>query len=155
MTQAAARTAVYNAVNGVSDKGVAYDYERWAAEWGKFLGLFKTTVGGTDQIRGWEVCYRGFSVETPPRTFGKARQRTHRFQVKGYMSIDDSAETEKTFTALAEAVANAIDGDSVLHGDSFLETGDAQIATAEPRFFNDVLCHYAEINVTVSEMYDA
>jgi hypothetical protein len=155
MTQATARTAVYNAVNGVTGAGMVYDYERWAAEWPAFLALFKTTVGGVTQIRGWEVCYRGFSAVTPPRTFGKARQRRHRFRVQGYMGLEDGAESEKTFAALAEAVANAIDGDSTLQGNTFLETGDAEIATLEPRLFGGALCHYAEINVTVSEMYDA
>jgi hypothetical protein len=155
MTQATARTAVYNAVNGVTGKGVAYDYERWAVTWPEFLDLFRTTVSGVSQIRGWEVCYRGFSAVTPPRTFGKARQRRHRFLVQGYMGLEDAAESEKTFAALAESVANAIDGDATLQGSAFLETGDAEIATLEPRLFGGTLCHYAEINVTVSEMYDA
>lgn len=155
MTQATARTAVYNAVSSVTNKGVVYDYERWAAEWPAFLALFKTTISGTSQIRGWEVCYRGFAAVTPPKTFAGARQRRHRFQVQGYMGLEDGASTEKTFAALAEAVANAIDGDATLHGSTFLETGDAEITTLEPRMFGGTLCHYAEINVTVSEMYDA
>jgi hypothetical protein len=154
VTQATARTAVYNAVNGVTGAGMVYDYERWAAEWPAFLALFKTTVSGVTQIRGWEVCYRGFSAETP-RTFGEVRQRRHRFRVQGYMGLEDSAKSEKTFAALTESVANAIDGDATLQGNTFLETADAEIATLEPRLFGGTLCHYAEINVTVSEMYDA
>lgn len=161
MTQATARTAVYNAVNGVTDVGQVYDYQRWAAEWGDFLSLFKTTISGTPQIRGWVVQYRGFSVETVGdegltiRTFGDARQRTHRFQVKGYMGVDDSAATEKTFSALAEAVANALDTDSTLHGSSFLDAGDAELTDVVNVPLGGTLCHYAEINFTVSEMYDA
>lgn len=152
MSEATARTAVYNAVNGVTNKGVVYDYERWTSEWGAFLSLFRVTVASVQQIRGWEVCYRGFAAE-PPRTFSKHRERAHRFQVRGYMGIDDSAGTEKTFAALAEAVANAIDTNATLH--NFLHVSDAEIAAFEPRLFGDVLCHYAEINVTVSEVYDA
>lgn len=155
MTQATARTDVYNAVNGVTDVGQVYDYQRFAAEWGNFLSLFKTTISGTDQIRGWVVQYRGFSVETPPRTFGKARQRTHRFQVKGYMGLDDSAATEKTFAALAESVANALDTDSTLHGSEYLDAGDAEIAEFINVPLGGTMCHYCEINYTVSEMYDA
>jgi hypothetical protein len=71
------------------------------------------------------------------------------------MGLEDAAESEKTFAALAESVANAIDGDATLHGNTFLETGDAEITTLEPRRFGDTLCHYAAINVAVSEMYDA
>lgn len=155
MTQATARTAVYNAVNGVTNKGVVHDYGRWASEWGNFLSLFKTTVSGTPQIRGWEVHYRGMSVETPPRTFGKARQRTHRFMVLGYMGIDDSAATEKTFAALTESVANALDTNSTIHGSSFLEASDAEIVTFGILTKGGVACHFAEISISLSEMYDA
>ena len=37
MSESAIRTAIYNAVNGVSDVGLVYDYERHANDWGAFL----------------------------------------------------------------------------------------------------------------------
>lgn len=155
MTQATARTALYNVVNGVSNKGVCYDRCRLSTTWDTFLSLFKTIVSGADQIRGWWIEWRG--APTEELTFepfgGGSSLRAHSFRVFGVMGLDDSEATEKTFSALAEAIANAINTDSALHDESsFYDCSPASIDVVEPRVFTGVLCHYAEINVTIREI---
>jgi hypothetical protein len=150
MSESAIRAAVYAAVNGVTNKGVCYDYERWANTWPAFLALFKTTISGTAQIRGWEVGYRGHASRRDPQ-FARQVIHDHRFIVQGYMGLDDSAATEKTFATLAEAVVAAIDASSTLHSGAYTLTGPASIDAHEPRMFSDTLCHYALISLTVSE----
>ena len=119
MSESAIRTAIYNAVGGVPNVGKVYDYERHVNDWGAFLDLFKTTIGDTDQIRGWTVGYRGFPEAEYKQFRPQSKtgvKRVHRFQILGVMGIDDSEATEKTFAALAEDVCDALDGDSTLHG---------------------------------------
>ncbi len=150
MSQAAIRTAIYNAVNGVSNIGLVYDYERHTNDWSDFLDKFKTPVGGTDQIRGWMVGYRGIT-ESQGNIFKPAAKRVwrkHRFQVLGVMGIDDSEATEKTFAALAEDVCDALDSDTTIHG--YLGTSPATLGF-DPRPFAGILVHAAAIVIDVTE----
>ncbi len=148
MSESAIRTAIYNAVDGVSNSGVVYDYERWAGDWSAFLDLFKTTISSTDQIRGWEVGYRGF-VADEPSDFVPGHLRIHRYLVTGVLGLDDSAGTEKTMSTLAETVANTIKDDATLDGLSFYQI--RPIMLFEPRSFGGVLCHFVEITVEIAE----
>ncbi|MCP5018914.1 MAG: hypothetical protein GY938_27100 [Ketobacter sp.] len=148
MTQATSRTAVYNAVNGVTDVGKVYDYLRLSTEWSDddFLNLFLINIGGIDQIRGWMVEYRGFESET---LFSCDIIRRHTFAINGYNRINDKRESEKEFSTLAETVTNALDDDATVHAHS--DTGVSQLATFEVRMFGQVACHYAEIIQTITE----
>ena len=149
MSEASIRTAIFNAVNGVSNIGKVYDYERWASEWNDFLDLFKTTIGSTTQIRGWEIGYRGFAPDEEAEVLAGAWVRNHQFQIVGYLGLDDSAATEKTMSALAETVADTVEADSTLDGLSY---DNIEIALLfEPRTFGGVLCHYAELTVLIGE----
>ena len=150
MSEATVRAALKNAIDTVSNVGKTYDYERWAAEWGDFLALFKTTISGTAQIRGWEVAYRGNDAQRDPQ-FARQIIHAHAFQVRGYMRVDDSAASEKTFAALAESVQAAIDASVTIHSSTYLDATPATLQAFEPRSFGGVLCHYAQINITVTE----
>jgi hypothetical protein len=91
MSEAATRSAIYDTMKSVADVGLVHDYDRWAADWNKFIDLFKTNIGGVDQIRGWEISQKAPVNED--RTSIKRRT----YSIKGYMSINDSLATEKTF----------------------------------------------------------
>lgn len=155
MSESAVRTALYNVVNGVSNKGVCYDRCRLSTTWDVFLTLFKTTVSGTDQIRGWWIELRGMPREELDfDPFGAGHTiRSYNFRVFGVLGLDDSASTEKTFAALTEAVANAIDADSTLHNTgTYYDCPACSVDVFEPRVFAGTLCHYTEINVSVKEI---
>lgn len=150
MSEATIRTAIYNAINDVSGRGIVHSYERWAAEWGAFLDLFKTVVNDKQQVRGWEVAYRGFNAIRDPQ-FTRLTLREHQFIVQGYMSLNDGDITEKTFAALAEDMCDAIDADTVIHSTPYRDASPAGLIRLEPRTFGSVLCHFAQIAVTVTE----
>ena len=148
MSESTIRTAIYDTVRVVSSVGKVYDYERWTVDWSDFLDLFKSTTG---IILGWEVSYHGW--EPPePGAFGDLPEgfRSHLFMVQGYMGLDDSEESEKTFAALVETIANALDDDTTLHGSTYYHCSMAA-APIEHRVFGGVLCHYAAIGITVTE----
>lgn len=153
MSESAIRTAIYNAVNGVTDVGLVYDYERYSNEWGDFLDFFKTTIDTTAQIRGWMVGYRGITEATYKRFTPASKTgvtRIHRFQILGVMGIDDSEASEKTFAALGEDVCDALDADATLHGSTYLGVSSA-VMGFDPRPFAGVLVHAAAIVIDVTE----
>ena len=149
MSEATIRAAIYAAVNGVTDVGKVYDYERHATEWSDFLNLFKTNISSTDQVRGWMIGYRGIPESDGGRFSGRGRtSRTHRFQILGIMGLDDSAESEKTFAAIAEDVCDALDSDATLG--AFLGLAPATLGF-DPSPFAGVLVHAAAITFEVTE----
>lgn len=156
MSQATIRSELDTILSAVSNIGVVHDYERFATEWSTLLDLFKTTVGGVDQIRGWTIGYNGKSAPGgDPQEFGNRWIESHRFIVRGFIGLDDSAETEKTAAALANSVTAAINGDADLYNpDTYYDTPPTEIRAFELRKFGSVLCHYTEILVTVKEFVD-
>jgi hypothetical protein len=151
MSESAIRTQVAAIVNGVTNIGKVYDYERWAADWSTFISLFKTTISGTAQIRGWEIGRRGFSekqvaIGTP---YGQNEKR-HIFFIRGYLGLDDSAATEKIFNGLIEAISDAFRNNWTLN-DTALNHEWIQADIIEMRMFGSVLCHYCELSLAVCE----
>ncbi len=136
-------------LDSVIDIGKTYDYERWLKDWTKFINLFKSENHG--QIRGWEI-----TRAAAPEHQAGAFFRHHKFVIRGYMAIKDSDATDKTFQELVEEVCakfrTAADGTAWFYGDGD-QSGDApaQVETIEARTFGGVLCHYAEIKLTVTE----
>lgn len=156
MSEATIRARLDTILSGVSNIGKVHSYDRFSSDWSSFLDLFKATIGGTDQIRGWAISYNGNSAPgDDPREFGNRWVRSQRFLIRGYMGLDDSAATEKTFAALAESVQSAIDGDTTLYAQgTYYETPPTEIRVFDLRLFGSVLCHYCEILVTVKEFVD-
>ena len=148
MSEFAIRTEIYNILSGVTNIGKVYDYERWAADWNTFINLFKTTISGADQIRGWEIGRR--SVTEGGETLG-TNERKHTFTIRGYMGISDAAATEKTFNALIEAICAAFRVNPTLNGSADLHQ-DVQVEVIEARTFGGVLCHYAEMSLEADEI---
>ena len=149
MSEATIRTAIYNAVSGVTDIGLVYDYERHSNDWGDFLDFFKTTIGSTAQIRGWMIGYRGIPESSGGRFTTPSRiARTHRFNILGVMGIDDSAASEKTFAALAEDVCDALDSNATIH--AYAGVTPATLVY-DPRPFAGVMVHGALIVLDVTE----
>jgi len=154
MSQATIRAAIYSAVGGVTDIGLVHDYERFANDWPAFLEIFETTIDSTKQVRGWMIGYRGVP-QSNKQTFvpGKSGiERVHRFQILGIMGIDDSKESEKTFSVLAEAVCNALDDDVTLHVKGTFPRAKEVTMTFDPRPFAGVLVHAALISIDVTEV---
>jgi hypothetical protein len=143
MSEATQRAAIASVLSGIPDVGVVHDYDRWAVDWGAFIALFKTTIGGKDQIRGWEISRISASED-------RTSVRPHTYAIRGYMGLKDSQATEKTFNDLIEAIAAAFRASQDL-GKAVLGHDFIQIAVIEPRMFGSVLCHYAELRLTVHE----
>ena len=147
MSQAAIRTGIYNAVNGVTNVGKVYDRLRLTTEWSyeQFLDLFKVNIGGIEQIRGWMIEYKNFETDDSFQCF----TRKHEYVINGFMRVNDERASEKEFATLVETVSDTLDADSTVHAHS--DSDPAQLGVFEVRLFGNVACHYAEITQKVSE----
>lgn len=151
MSQATIRGLLHTIVSGVTDIGKVYDYHRYSNELPSFLNFYQTTIGGQQQIRAWTIAHEGFESE---ETNTCRIVRTHRFKIRGYMSLIDSIASEKVFAALAETVANALDDATSIRASAYPDTQPASIDVLEHRLFGGdggALCHYAEITQLVKE----
>lgn len=144
MSEAAIRQQIYTTLSAVQSVGKVYDYERWAADWETFINLFKS--GG--KILGWEITRVGANTTTIDNSEDEDQ---HQYLIRGYMGLQDSAASEKTFNALIEAIRDAFRRNFNLSGSCELTT-PIQVPIIEPRSFGSVLCHYCEMRFTAQEL---
>lgn len=152
-TLADIRAAIKTTLEGVTAIGVVNDYERYVKTPAAFLALYKATISGSDQIRGWFIQYLGSRVTTPG--LGRYVVR-HSWRIRGYMAIEDASASEKTFDNLTEAIRTAflaseslgVTGLSVVT-DEGRGTGPAgaQVQEKSAVLFAGVLCHAADLRL--------
>lgn len=146
MSEAIIRQKIFEIVSAVPGIGKVHDYERWAADWSKFLILFQDPA--TKRILGWEITRQAAPVA---KLDNIEEQVTHAFVIQGYMGLNDAQATEKQFQALLEALRSAFRGNHTLNG-ICLDAGPVSLDICEPRTFGTVLCHYAKLTLPVSEI---
>ena len=147
MSESAIRTEIYNIFSGVSNIGKVYDYERWAADWNIFINLFKTTIAGKDQIRGWEI--RRSTFDKSIMTVGDSEDPTgHKYIISGYLGVKDAYETEKVMNALIETIIEALRQHRTLNDKGYIDSIEGVIDT---RTFGSILCHCAELTLSCRE----
>lgn len=145
MSLSTQRTAVFNLVDAVSNSGNGYDYLRFADSIEEVRQLFKVTISGVDQMRGFMIKFSG--SESTWSAFGATRDRVLRFRVHGLLGFDDGNSSEKTASNLAEAMANALDAGL----NKQIMPIPAQIEVYEERMYGGVLVHWWEILVHIRE----
>lgn len=145
-TLATIRAAIKAKMLTVADIGQVHDYERYARRDADFAALFLTGA----QIRGWVVRRVSRSESAP---FNGREVVRNRWRVSGYMALDDSAATEKTFDDLVEALIAAFKADQELGGivhtliDDENDRIGLQLDESTPVLFAGVLCHSARLSL--------
>jgi hypothetical protein len=154
VAEATIRARIDTVISAVSNSGLVYDYERWATDWTTYLDRFKTTISSVEVIRAWTITCSAIAPNmiTAMGSSGSDTELSYRFVVRGYFGLDDENASEKTAIALVEDVVIALNADSTLR--AYFGAGAKPLAECtifEPRFFGDVLCHYAEITLPIQE----
>lgn len=139
------RDAIVAKMNGIAGIGRVHGFERYAKREADFVALFKST----DKVLGWIV--RRVATREISRIVGRSIV-THRWQIRGYMSLDDATQSEVAFDTLIEAVRDAFRADETLGGliDDTVADGDVagvQVDDSGPVFFGGVLCHGARLTL--------
>lgn len=145
-TLAQVRAAIKTTLEGVSGIGQVHDYERFAKRTADFLALYRSTTH--NQVRGWN--FRRVSTQERSPDVGRFIV-TARWQIRGYMTLDDSATSEKTFDNLVEDVRDAFRANDTLGGvvDTCIigDVAGAQLEEAGPVMLADHLCHGARLTL--------
>jgi len=121
--------------------GVVHRYERHAADWKKFLDLYRDPA--SQKIRGWTISHEGAPGR---RNAPDESLRQPIYIVRGYYGLEDAEASEITFDTAVEAVCDAIGAYPSLSGLTD-HVSEPTVRAFEPRMYGTVLCHYAEIAV--------
>lgn len=138
------RNAIAGKIAAVPNIGKVYAYERFA----KAEKDFRTLYASGGSILGWNV-RRASKTETssaPGRWWV-----TNKWVIKGFLSLDDAAESELVFDGLVEAIGDTFRDDVTLGGvvDSTVlqnpNVAGIQVEDSGPVMFAGVLCHSARL----------
>lgn len=147
----AVRAALVARLQGVADVGVVHGYQRYAASLSALLALYTSEIGGVQQLRGWYVSRKG--TEESSAVAG-AYAVTHEWEIRGYMALNDAAQSEIAFDGLVERIREVFRGDDALGGavgaivfDGTEGSAAGVQAQLEPVMFAGVLCHAARLSL--------
>lgn len=143
-------TDIASQLAAIPNVGVVHQYERQAADMARFIALFKDASG---RICGWEITRRAVSEHQAGAFF-----RHHQMVLKGYLGLQDANGSSLIFQELIDAVCArfrtaeppANSTWQYMNGDE-PDKSPAQAETINDRMFGAVLCHCAEISLSVTE----
>lgn len=134
----------------IANVGKVYDYERRANTDAEFIALFKDASG---KILGWEI-----TRKTVTEHIGGAYFRHHQLLLQGYRGLQDGIGSSKDFQVLVDTICTKFRGAQSPGGSTWdYRDGDnpnnapAQVPVIDDRMFGNVLCHYAQITLAVTE----
>lgn len=111
----------------------------------KHFALFTTAAGLKS---GWMITRK--KVETEYVDVNHAEVRHHMVMI-GFTVLDDSANTEATMDLLVDRVLDYYLFEDRTLGGVANDIGAPQVPVVDWRYIHDALCHYAEIEMVVSE----
>jgi len=150
------RAAIKSIMEEVSGIGKVHDYQRLTHEWKQYQKLFTKD----DIVNMWEIERTEARrwVEATQGPAGGVERVVHNFVLRGFYRINDVQESDKTFQNLVERVCHAfrtkpkLTVAGVEYAELVYETVTVPIiATIYKDMLGAVLCHIAEINVSVQE----
>lgn len=132
------RNAIVAKLAAITGIGQVHHYERFAAQQSKLKELFEHD----GRILGWVVRRRGFRKISIADAIFSVRSQ---WSVRGYMSLDDAAQTELLFDALADLVQAKLADDPTFGIASWVPDYELK-AELDPVMFCGVLCHSVNIS---------
>jgi hypothetical protein len=144
MSLAAIRHELVAIIEGVTGIGKVHNYLRWSDKYSTFLNLFKDD---NDKING--VMVTRDKTDEEYSGGGRTSEREHNIKIICIYGLEDGEQTEIYFQdTIVEGICAKLRAQKTLNNrTAFL--GPPQVKVVEPRKFGNVLCHYAEITVSV------
>ncbi|MCF6265233.1 MAG: hypothetical protein L3J57_01655 [Desulfuromusa sp.] len=130
--------------------GKVHGYARLILDWSKYIKAFQDVDG---KIRGWEISRKTIREHQDGAFF-----RYSLFILRGHLGVQDAVASDEEWQVLIDDVCEAFrqptpPANAIWwygNGDNPKES-PAQVVDNDPRVFGNVLCHYAEIHLTVTE----
>lgn len=146
------REAIVTTLSAVTDIGVVHGYERYAADQSRLKALYFSQTH--QAIRGWfvrRVATRETGILVPQY------MEEMDWQIRGFIALDDSGESELVVDELIEAVRNKfrtnprLDGTVQMQGPiGSRNKRGPQLVDFGPASFAGVLCHAVRFDMTTS-----
>jgi len=132
-------------IEAVTGIGTVNDYKRYTHDWATYKDLFQKS----NKLNTWEI-QRNTVTSDPYGGSGGREDRTHDFIIRGFYAVSDDLASEKTFHDLVDLVINAFRNKPDLDGIANIVNFPITANFVEA-MFGGVLCHVAEIQLSVSE----
>lgn len=140
------RNNLVTIIETVTGIGTVHNYLRWSNTYDGFLNLFKDS---TDKINGCMITRQKTPEEAVPG--GRTSERTHTMKIICIYGLKDNDVTELYFQdTIIDGICAALRHEKTINNRQ-AHLGVPQVEIVEPRKFGSVLCHYAEITVSVTE----
>lgn len=155
-TLAQLRAAIKAKIEGVAGMGEVHGFQRYLKDQSKLALLYASSAQEGRRIYGWYLT----RLRTAELLVDVGRNYRDVFwRVRGFMSLEDSSETEILFDNQVEAMCDAFRADPGLGGiceTTFKEANGnqagLQLELQEPVLFCGVLCHGATLGL-VTRVY--
>ncbi len=136
-------TAIKTLIQTVPGTANVFDYMPLAKGWKAFLTQFQDG----NRVLGWTVERKNTKNEWLD---SHKNLWTHTMLIRGYLGVEETSLTGKTFTGMIDDVVNKFDGEATLLG-TVEEHQPANVRIQEHRTFGGVLVHYCEIDIVCQE----
>lgn len=147
MSLTAIRTDIKTIVESVTGIGTVHEYLRWSNTYDSFLNLFKDA---SDKINGCMITR--FKTGEDAAGGGRMSNRDYGIKIICLYGLKDSDASELIFQdTIVEGICTALKNYKTINNRA-ATLGLPQVEIVEPRKFGNVLCHYAEITVSVVEI---
>lgn len=139
------RNAIVGKLTAITGIGKVHSYERYAVQQSKLKELFEFNT----RILGWVARRAGFKKIAIADAIFTLRSN---WEIRGYMSLDDAAETEILFDTLVDLVQLTLSNDPTFGGIGNYVPDYEIKATLEPVMFCGVLCH--SVTLSFDSLHD-
>lgn len=144
MSTAEIRSAILAKLEAVEDIGNVHNRQRYTQRQNDFKEMYMEDT----KLIGWHVSRVSTRETKFDDHFNKA---IHRWQIRGYMGLEDEEETELVFDKLIETIRDIFRKDETLNGivETIFTDGGAglQLDDFGPVTFAGVLCHGAKLSL--------
>ena len=156
MSETLIRAKLVEIIRSVTGVENVYDYPLTFTTWDEFVSHWKDSTG---KILGFEIARRAARENYDDHDEATC---AHSYIIKGYMGINNAGASDNAFQALLEAIRGRFRFDHYLSGVDLDSQGNkvmeatsvtpVQVERSDERLFGSVLCHYAEMAISVSEL---
>jgi hypothetical protein len=154
--QEALKQAIATIVKAQPKTGQVYDRVKYSANWQRFKDQFAWVDAetGYTQIRGWWITLPTMTENSRDASFDM-HWHNFTYPLHAVMSYSDSGDTEPDFNNMIWSVFEVLHqqgtfGLGSVNGDVVIDASvDVSVPTVDFRFYGSILCHHAEMRVTV------
>lgn len=142
-------TKIKSGMNASASSAVAtvvHDYHRFWRDAQKFNSLFRRTDGTWNgKINGWMVTRLSTREQQAPEWF--RFYQIHRFQLDGFMGIQDTGKTEKDFHDQIELIRDGLRANTTIFTNWEMTPPVSNLEVFEPITIGDVTVWHAVVSL--------